>query len=87
MGTLNTIFFQAHQFEDRMKSLQDRNAVLTREQVSIGVENSTLQSQSASLLAQINVLQTAQVKAEEIKGKVNIFFLFFKDMFYFFHFT
>lgn len=50
-------------YEDKMKKLHE-------EMVNIQVENSTLQSQSSSLLSQINQLQITQGTLETSKRKV-----------------
>ena len=57
------MYFQIGLYEDKMKKLHE-------DMVNIQVENSTLQSQSSSLLSQINQLQITQGTLETSKRKV-----------------
>ena len=58
--------FQIGLYEEKMKKLHE-------DMVNIQVENSTLQSQSSSLLSQINQLQITQGTLETSKRKVRFF--------------
>ena len=58
--------FQIGLYEEKMKKLHE-------DMVNIQVENSTLQSQSSSLLSQINQLQITQGTLETSKRKVRLF--------------
>ena len=58
--------FQIVLYEEKMKKLHE-------DMVNIQVENSTLQSQSSSLLSQINQLQITQGTLETSKRKVRLF--------------
>ena len=64
-GEIKVVTFQIGLYEDKMKKLHE-------DMVNIQVENSTLQSQSSSLLSQINQLQITQGTLETSKRKVRI---------------